>query len=489
MCAKGIDVSDWQDPVNWNSVAGDGMGFAFTKATEGATFVADSYRSNWAAMKSVGLPRGAYHFYRAKQDPRAQADIFLKTVKLEANDLPPVLDIESTDGVGASSIIRDITTWIEIVEKETKRRPIIYTFPSFWERIGDPKIFTDYPLWIAHYQTNNPWVPGGWDGWTFWQYTESGKVSGINGGVDINWFNVCRQGGKGSHVKYIQMCLRDKGFNPGAIDGVFGATMHSTVMAFQRAMNVTVDGIVGIQTWAALVSAIQPSTQVQPTPTPIYIPTPTPTPIPPPTPAPPSPPIQSSPNPVIRLIDVCRFYQGFSHQNQALNWLQGQLSQANLLEFARRWRGHASASSPINFVDVAKFYQGLPMQDQAIFWLQGQLSSGILNEFARWWRSGNQQMAAQSTNIDLVDVCTYYQSLNNQKQALQWLQTQIPTTTLSEFSRQWRNRSSVAVAGNISLVDVCQHYQGLNHQQQAIHWLQRQIHSSVLDEFTRKWRS
>lgn len=479
MCAKGIDVSDWQDPVNWHSVARDGMGFAFTKATEGSNYVADSFRRNWDAIKAVGLARGAYHFYRTKHDPQAQAELFLRTVKLEPDDLPPVLDIESTDGMPASTIISGITHWLNVVEKQTGRRPIIYTYPSFWDRIGNPKLFSDYPLWIAHYDTNTPWVPGGWDGWTFWQYTDRGSVSGIGGGVDINWFNVCRQGGKGSHVEYIQTCLKNKGFDPGSTNGIFGSTMTTAVMDFQRAMNLEVDGIVGINTWRALMSLTKPQALPKPAPTP-----------PAPTPAPVFPPRQPSEIPAIMLLDVCRFYKGFSHQNRALQWLQGQLSTTTLQELARRWRGQSvGQSESINLVELCKYYQGLPIQDQAVQWLQWQLPNSTLAEFARQWRSAPEHAVSQSTSISLIDVCTYYQSFVNQKRALEWLQGQIQSSILSEFSRQWRNQKSLSQSASLSLIDVCQYYQGLIHQKQAIEWLQTQLKSSTLDEFTRKWRS
>ncbi|MEB3828613.1 GH25 family lysozyme [Phormidium sp. CCY1219] len=486
MCAKGIDVSDWQHPVNWHSVVRDGMGFAFTKATEGATFVADSFRLNWDTMKSVGLHRGAYHFYRAKRDPYSQAEVFLKTVTLEPEDLPPVLDIESTDGMSASSIIADIRQWLQIVEKETNRRPIIYTYPSFWDRIGNPKEFSDYPLWIAHYQTDNPWVPGGWDGWTFWQYTDRGAVSGIAGGVDINWFNLAREGHRGSHIHYVQKCLQAKGFNPGAIDGVFGTSMTQSVKAFQQAMNLQVDGIVGINTWTALMSLTKPAAPPKPAPPPpISIPTPQPEPEPTPKPQP----TPSDSSPPIRLIDVCRFYQGFSHQNRALAWLQGQLSHNTLEELTRRWRDRSVGHSWIKIEDLCQYYRGLPHQDQAVYWLQGQLSDSTLREFSRLWRKEPSRSVAQSTSISLLDVCHYYRGLSNQKLALEWLQMQIAAPTLAEFARQWRKQHSVAQSTNIRLVDVCQYYQGLLHQKQAVEWLQKQIQGPVLEDFTRKWRS
>ena len=61
-----------------------------------------------------------------------------------------------------------------------------------------------------------------------------------------------RMGSQGASVVELQRLLLAHGFNPGAIDGIFGPQTQSAVMAFQRSRGLTVDGIVGVQTWTAL---------------------------------------------------------------------------------------------------------------------------------------------------------------------------------------------------------------------------------------------
>ncbi|MBU5427876.1 LysM peptidoglycan-binding domain-containing protein [Tissierella pigra] len=61
-----------------------------------------------------------------------------------------------------------------------------------------------------------------------------------------------RQGSRGADVVRLQQLLLGHGFNPGAIDGIFGPNTHSAVVAFQRSRGLTPDGIVGINTWTAL---------------------------------------------------------------------------------------------------------------------------------------------------------------------------------------------------------------------------------------------
>jgi GH25 family lysozyme M1 (1,4-beta-N-acetylmuramidase) len=75
---------------------------------------------------------------------------------------------------------------------------MIYVSPYFWStNMADTTWFAvnGYrTLWIAHWTTaSGPSVPANdWagNGWTFWQYTSSGKVSGISGSVDLDRYRL-----------------------------------------------------------------------------------------------------------------------------------------------------------------------------------------------------------------------------------------------------------------------------------------------------------
>jgi lysozyme len=185
----GIDVSDHQGSVDWNAVKQAGKSFAFIKATDGITWTDPDFATNWSGAKAAGLLRGAYHFYETNDDPTAQAENFLNAVQLEAGDLPPVVDIEKLHSGGSvSQVVKDLQTWLDVVEKATGRMPIIYTDRSFWSSLGT-SAFGLYPLWIAEYGVQSPSLPAGWANWTFWQFSESGTVTGVSGSVDLDVFN------------------------------------------------------------------------------------------------------------------------------------------------------------------------------------------------------------------------------------------------------------------------------------------------------------
>ena len=194
----GIDVSKWQHDgpttsLNWEKVRADGVTFTFIKATEAANYTNPWFAGDWEGAHRAGVYRGAYHFARPSVGSAArQARYFVHQAGTFAGRgvLPPVLDLESTGGLGVASLREWTRTWLQTVTRLTGRKPIIYTSPYFWESaLGNASNFTDYRLWIAHYGTTHPRVPGGWKTWTFWQRSSTGRISGISGAVDINRFN------------------------------------------------------------------------------------------------------------------------------------------------------------------------------------------------------------------------------------------------------------------------------------------------------------
>ena len=193
--ADGIDISHWQGSVNWAQVRSDGITFAFMKATEGTSYVDPTLQTNWTGAQSAGIYRAAYHFARpstAAGSAATQARFFVSKAGVfqGVGDLPPVLDLEATGGLGPAALRSWVATWLATVEQLTGRTPILYFSPSFWvDHLGNSTAFSRYPLWIANYTTGAPTVPGGWPTWTFWQRTSSGRVDGIGGPVDLNRFN------------------------------------------------------------------------------------------------------------------------------------------------------------------------------------------------------------------------------------------------------------------------------------------------------------
>lgn len=194
----GIDVSHWQETIDWGQVAGSGIRFAIAKASEGQTYVDPLYATNKAGAAANGIVFGAYHFARpdaTEADAILEADHFVDTAQLEVGNLIPVLDIERTGGLSDAEVTEWILTWLGRVTERLGVRPMVYTSPYGWlERTGDTTAVADAGytvLWVAHWGVESPTLPANdWsgNGWTFWQYTDCGSVPGIAGCVDMDWF-------------------------------------------------------------------------------------------------------------------------------------------------------------------------------------------------------------------------------------------------------------------------------------------------------------
>ena len=209
--AMGIDVSRFQGTIDWNSVAGSGIRFAFVQASRGsgsdctvkpAQCGADPYfATNRAAAEAVGIRVGAYHrafatggtITDARADAVAESDVFLaQVVSLQSGELVPVLDVESPfTGMTATTLRTWVRVFVKRVTKRLGRKPMIYTNASSWGATGNTLEFAKakYPLWIAEYGVSSPGVPASnWAGrgYSVWQFTSSGSVPGISGKVDMD---------------------------------------------------------------------------------------------------------------------------------------------------------------------------------------------------------------------------------------------------------------------------------------------------------------
>ena len=196
--AKGIDVSNHNGSIDWGKVASGGQHFAFILATDGDNFSSKSFASQYSGAKNAGLLAGAYHFGRPDGSATGQAQRLLDTAnyKNDGKTLPPVLDLEpDPNGSGCYGLSpQGMKGWIQAfnskIKEGTGKDAIIYASTGFWSKcMGNSDAFKDQPLWLASYGVDNPKVPSGWGSYTFWQYTDSGSVPGIEGQVDLNKFN------------------------------------------------------------------------------------------------------------------------------------------------------------------------------------------------------------------------------------------------------------------------------------------------------------
>lgn len=188
---RGIDVSHHQGNIDWDKLSKAKIGdepvsFVFIKATEGVGLTDKKFHYNFKRAAEVGIMRGAYHFFLADSSAELQAKHFIRTVKLEEGDLPPVLDIEQMGQATPEQLRQRARDWLDVVERHYGVKPILYTNNNFRTNYLNTPEFNAYPYWIAHYYVDTLTYQGAWK---FWQHTDCGRVDGIRGKVDFNAYN------------------------------------------------------------------------------------------------------------------------------------------------------------------------------------------------------------------------------------------------------------------------------------------------------------
>ena len=190
---RGVDVSHYQGDINWNTLASQDIEFAFIKATEGSSYVDDTFEYNFKEAKEAGLRVGAYHFFSFDSESATQAENFISTVTPFDGMLPPVVDFEfyadkENNPPEISAVQNSLSDLLDRLYEHYKMKPIIYATEKSYDMYLAGN-FNDYDIWIRNVITS----PNMSDGreWTFWQYTNRGRLSGYNGEekfIDINVF-------------------------------------------------------------------------------------------------------------------------------------------------------------------------------------------------------------------------------------------------------------------------------------------------------------
>lgn len=186
---KIIDVSHWQNHVDWQQVSNDEVIGTYIKATEGSengtAFIDKQMDDNIKGARQNGLHAGFYHFARfvSENDAINEANWFIKQIKGYDFTLIPMLDIEQNNCSSYNEMNKGIRAFLKCVEKELGSVGL-YSFGTFFNAHVDRSLIERYAYWHARYNDNPVNVP--LDKLYLWQFTNKGVVDGINGFVDVN---------------------------------------------------------------------------------------------------------------------------------------------------------------------------------------------------------------------------------------------------------------------------------------------------------------
>lgn len=196
---NGIDVSSWNNSINWNAVSKDGVDFAFLRVAFRGTKTGDlredpNYSTYLTGASSAGIPIGVYVFSQALNTAEAveEAQFAIDRVKTANIQLPIVMDYEYSDGSGRldtaglsqSEKTANVLAFCNTI-RDAGYEPMLYATKSFLTNdVNTNQIRNSgVKIWLAHYTTSTSF-----SNYDYWQYSRAGSVQGISADVDCNFY-------------------------------------------------------------------------------------------------------------------------------------------------------------------------------------------------------------------------------------------------------------------------------------------------------------
>lgn len=193
--AQGIDVSEHQGRIDWDAVKASGIDFAILRVGFGAPSfrgrgrVDYQFDRNISECERLGIPYGVYIYSNALDDRQAadEASMVIDCLSGHNPRLPVYYDLEDNKIIAdgrQSGIASRAQTFCNRISA-AGYKPGIYANLNWFNNILTDPVFksSSWDHWIAQYNSKCDYTGN----YSFWQYTSSGKVSGISGNVDMNY--------------------------------------------------------------------------------------------------------------------------------------------------------------------------------------------------------------------------------------------------------------------------------------------------------------
>ena len=201
---KGIDVSHWQNVIDFEKVKASGIEFVIIKAggSDKGFYMDSRFKENYNKAVAAGLSVGAYYFagknFRGVENGFADAQRFIDLLKGLKFDYPVFLDIEAQDNRYKEEITDATVAFCNMLESAGYFVGIYASdISGFKDKLNHERI-KSYAHWVARYGKE----PEICKDYGMWQYSSKGSVSGISGSVDMDI----------SYVDYPKT-IKAKGFN------------------------------------------------------------------------------------------------------------------------------------------------------------------------------------------------------------------------------------------------------------------------------------
>jgi GH25 family lysozyme M1 (1,4-beta-N-acetylmuramidase) len=274
---KGIDVSNAQGVIDWDRVKNE-VGFVIIRCGWGGDYTKQDdpkFKEYRQACIDRDIPYGVYLYSYALNTDSAKSEA-AHTIRLLDGLVPPLgvwYDMEDADhykqkhGINVYNSRQLLTDFCKIYCDALISAGYdcgVYANYDYWKNVLIKDQLSKYPIWLAIWGVTKPPMEC-----KIWQYTSGGSVPGIVGNVDmdvlytdepipeptpqdrtITGMPTLQRGSEGKSVAVWQTIV--KAFP----DGIFDEITEDLTKRFQKEQNITVDGIVGSETWNAGINSL-----------------------------------------------------------------------------------------------------------------------------------------------------------------------------------------------------------------------------------------
>jgi Lyzozyme M1 (1,4-beta-N-acetylmuramidase) len=191
---QGLDISHYQSISDFRLIKKSGYQFVILKATQGQSYVDGTFYTNLGKAQSAGLITYAYHFFEADSTSTAakEANHFISVLNKAHFSKNNYVFVDVEDQLGApltknsNALTSYVYTFLNIMRNNGFNRFGIYSsYYFYYNRLNAAQLPSTAKIWIANYRINNTYNGPGLPA-DIWQYTSSGRASGIQGSVDVD---------------------------------------------------------------------------------------------------------------------------------------------------------------------------------------------------------------------------------------------------------------------------------------------------------------
>lgn len=239
---KGIDVSNWQGYINYSQVKNSDIDIVYIKASQGRTYKDPYFEVNYENAKANGLKVGVYHFVEARSitEAKAEANFFASVISGKQIDCRLAMDFEEFGDLNKEQVNDISRAFLEELERITGKETLIYSDLFNSQRVFE--LSREYPLWIAYYgnylELEN--YTTNWEKFIGQQYTDVGRINGIEDYVDRDLFTEAILLEDNSSMPPVQ-APRETNISEKFI---YTVQRGNTLWGISRAYNVTISEIV-----------------------------------------------------------------------------------------------------------------------------------------------------------------------------------------------------------------------------------------------------